>query len=84
MTTAERILGLLRAYVLELNEDPAKVCLTATLDDIGIDSLMAVEFVFKLEEEFKVKLDANEMRGSTVGQAIRLVEDRLKPAFPTG
>ena len=44
--------------------DPAKVTPEATLEDLSIDSLSAVEFMFLLEEKFNVTapLERVEMR----------------------
>ena len=46
-------------------------------DDLGLDSLGAVEMVMNLEEEFGVSLTDEELSAlSTVGDVFRLVEEK--------
>ena len=39
--------------------DAADVCLPATLEDLGIDSLGVVESIFAIEEEFDIEVPFN-------------------------
>jgi acyl carrier protein len=75
----ERVLTMLRTYVEEdLKQDPNKVSMFSTLEDMGVDSLQAIEFVFKLEEEFKIRLDAEELKNSSVESLVALIERQLR------
>ena len=52
-------------------------------DDLGLDSLDAVELAMAIEEEFDLQIDDGQMKQlSTVGDALTFVEQRLveKPA----
>jgi acyl carrier protein len=51
--------------VKELSLDAAKVDPTAPLADIGMDSLTLIEFMFKVEDEFGVKVSDEDLRSIT-------------------
>lgn len=59
-----------------LNLDEAEITLAATLkDDLGIDSLDAVELVMELEDAFGVKIeDAEAQAFVTIGDIVKLLE----------
>ena len=59
-----------------LNLDVADVTPEATLkDDLGIDSLDAVELIMELEDEFGVKIeDAEAQAFVTIGDIVTLLE----------
>ncbi|MGH8765366.1 MAG: acyl carrier protein [Burkholderiales bacterium] len=59
MDTLERIKNL---AVKELSLDPAKVDPNAPLDSLGVDSLTFIEFMFKVEDEFGVKVSDEDLR----------------------
>jgi acyl carrier protein len=46
----------------ELSLDPSKVDPNAPLADLGIDSLTFIEFMFKVEDEFGVKVSDEDLR----------------------
>lgn len=60
------------------NVDGDKVTLEASLrDDLGLDSLDAVELVLELETQFDVKIEDDEMQKlETVKDIIELVESK--------
>jgi len=60
MDTLARIKDL---AVKELSLDPAKMDPNAPLADLGIDSLTFIEFMFKVEDEFGVKVTDDQLRG---------------------
>lgn len=73
MNTQERIEKLF-VDKLELNRDlltPA-----STLESFGIDSLDKIEFLFALEDEFKIKIPERDVKIDTVQDVIDMV-DRL-------
>ncbi len=56
--------------VNELNVDPEKVTLEASLkDDLGADSIDAVEVIMSLEDEFDISIDDD------AAQNIKTVQD---------
>lgn len=66
--------------VKELKVDPAKVTLEASLkDDLGADSLDAVEIVMDIEDEFGVEIDDTKAETiSTVGDLVAYIEELQK------
>jgi len=46
----------------ELSIDPSKMDPNAPLDALGIDSLTFIEFMFKVEDEFGVKVSDEDLR----------------------
>ena len=66
--------------VKELNCDPEKITLeTNFVDDLGADSLDAVELVFKIEDEFGIQVSDEEATTLlTVGDIVKLLESKLK------
>ncbi len=73
MSTFERIKKLF-IDSLELNED--MLVPGATLDSLGLDSLDKIEFMFTLEDEFKIKIPDREVKITTVQDVIDII-DRL-------
>ncbi|HUN69268.1 MAG TPA: phosphopantetheine-binding protein [Burkholderiales bacterium] len=49
--------------VKELSLDADKLDPNAPLDQIGMDSLTLIEFMFKVEDEFGVKVSDEDLRG---------------------
>ena len=47
----------------EFSLDADKLDPNAPLDQVGIDSLAFIEFMFKIEEEFGIKVSDDELRG---------------------
>jgi len=67
----------LMAEALNLNED--EITLEANLkDDLGIDSLDAVELIMELEDEFDVKIeDAEAQAFVTIADIVNTLEAKL-------
>ena len=61
-----------------LNLDEAEITLEATLkDDLGIDSLDAVELIMELEDVFEVKIeDAEAQAFVTINDIVKLLETK--------
>lgn len=59
METIDRIKDL---AVKELALDPGKIDPSAPLDTLGVDSLTFIEFMFKVEDEFGVKVSDEDLR----------------------
>ncbi len=66
--------------VKELKVDAAKVTLEASVkDDLGADSLDAVEIVMDIEDEFGVEIDDTKAEAiSTVGDLVSYIEELKK------
>lgn len=66
--------------VKELKVDANKVTLDASLkDDLGADSLDAVEIVMDIEDEFGVEIDDTKAEAiSTVGDLVSYIEELKK------
>ncbi len=73
MTTLESVQTLL-AEKFDLN--PAQLQPESQLDQIGLDSLSIIEFMFLVEDEFKLKMPEERVEIKTV-QDIVTVIDRL-------
>jgi len=73
MSTYERIKKLF-VDRLELKEEALKP--EATLDSLGLDSLDKIEFMFALEDEFKIKIPDREVKIDTIQDMIDQI-DRL-------
>ena len=66
-----------------LSVDPARITVEATLDEVGIDSLMLLELFFELEEKLGVNLSQDLPTPKTVGDIIAIVRS-LKPGTRAG
>lgn len=66
--------------VKELKVDASKVTKEASLkDDLGADSLDAVEIVMDIEDEFGVEIDDTKAEAiSTVGDLVTYIEELTK------
>ena len=62
----------------ELNLDPSKVTLEASLEsDLGADSLDAVEVIMALEDEFGIEISDDAAQTiKTVGDIVRHIESQ--------
>ncbi|MGD9497897.1 MAG: acyl carrier protein [Armatimonadota bacterium] len=79
MSTFERV----RAIVAEEFDVPeSRVTEAASFDgDLQADSLMKVELVMALEDEFRVEIPEDEAQQiQTVGDAVRYLEARTAPS----
>lgn len=57
---------------LELNEETLTPA--ATLDSLGLDSLDKIEFMFTIEEEFKIKIPDREVQINTIQDLIDVID----------
>ncbi len=70
-----------RAIVAKtLNVDEEKVTLEANLvEDLGADSLDAVDLIMSLEEEFGMEIDDDSaQQAKTIGDLVAYIEERIK------
>lgn len=78
MTRKEEILLVVRQFVEDLGQDPDKIVPDASLSDLGIDSLQAVDLVFRFEERFQIDIPMEQFHATTVDEAVAFVA-RLLP-----
>jgi len=57
-----------------LGIDKERVTLDASLEDLGIDSLMQIELLFDFEDKYKVKIPDLTEKPTTIGNLIAIVE----------
>jgi acyl carrier protein len=80
MTAATAVAEKVRSALgRELKRDPATIALEQALrEDLGLNSLDAIELMFKVEEEFDLEIpDADLQRLRTVGDLVSYLEGRL-------
>ena len=57
-----------------LGIDKDKVTLDASLEDLGIDSLMQIELLFDFEDKYKVKIPDITEKLTTIGELLAVIE----------
>ncbi len=57
--------------------DADKISPDATLGDLGLDSLMVVEFLFDLEDEFEIEVPEDRADFQTLGEAAALMDELI-------
>ena len=57
-----------------LGIDKEKVSPEASLEDLGIDSLMQIELLFDFEDRFNVKIPDTSSRPTTIGELLKIIE----------
>ncbi len=68
-------LELLRQYLQQkVSVDPVKVTPEATLEDIGVDSLVLIDLMFELEESLNVRVTDMNSRPTTVSELIDMFD----------
>ena len=89
MTAKSDIAERLRATLAkELKQDVNTITSQHTLrDDLGLNSLDAIELMFKIEEEFDISIPDEDMQKlATVGHVVTYIESKVKnrqsPAAP--
>ncbi|MEJ2077686.1 MAG: acyl carrier protein [Acidobacteriota bacterium] len=83
--TAERVREEVRNRVAELTEmDPSEVSDTASfIEELGVDSLMAIELMVALDKEYKIDIPEEEFREiKNVDQAVDVVMKHLPATSP--
>jgi acyl carrier protein len=71
----------------KFNVDPGLLRPDATLDGLGLDSLVLMEFVFAIEDKFSVRIPEDRLdprqSGVTLAQLAALLREQLPRPSPT-
>ena len=70
-TTLERLKQL---FIAKFDFNIEELKPTATLEDLGLDSLDMVEFMFDIENEFKIKIPDQEFKVTTIQEIVDAVD----------
>lgn len=77
MTTAST-LKILQDFLQERTEiEPSRIVPEATLEELGIDSLMQLELLFEFEEKLEISLPDVEERPKTIGELVAIVDQHI-------
>ena len=71
MDTMERVKKL---FIDKIDFKEESLTPNVTLDGLGLDSLDKIEFLFSLEEEFKVKIDDRSNKIVTIQDVVDLID----------
>ena len=58
--------------------DKDKIRPEATLTDLGLDSLMVVEFLFDVEDEFNIEVPDDQAEFETLNEAATLIDELIE------
>ncbi len=62
----------------QVKTDPASLTLDTRIDQIGFDSLSILDFIYDIEDRFRIQTQMADLVGmSTVGDLVRYLEARL-------
>ncbi len=74
-------IGLIREFLKDrLGVEPDKVVPAATLEELGVDSLMMLELMFEFEDRFNIKLSNDTAAPKTVGDMVSLMDGLIAAA----
>ena len=77
MISDNEILAVVKQFVEDLGRDSSILTSSAKLNELGIDSLQAVDLVFRFEEKFHVSLPMDKFDAQTVEDAVLFVKERI-------
>ena len=80
-TTHERLCAIL---IKDYRIDVELLTWDARLDALGIDSLGAVELMWNIEDEFKLRLPSEPLPLATIGDVVQFIEIHLAAAADGG
>ena len=69
---------LAEVLVDKYNVDKDKIRPEATLTDLGLDSLMVVEFLFDVEDEFNIEVPDDRAEFETLNEAATLIDELIE------
>lgn len=71
MSTYDRLQQIL---VTEYNLPAERLAPSARLDELGVDSLGVMELLFKVEEEFLIRLPSEQVELPTIGDVVNYID----------
>jgi acyl carrier protein len=75
MSNRDAILAVLAGFAETFGLDLSRVAPTATLYELGVDSLQLIELTFRFEEAFKIQVPIEAFgHKTTVSQAVETIE----------
>lgn len=81
--TTDSTLKILQDFLQERTEiEASKIIPEATLEELGIDSLMQLELLFEFEEKLQISLPDVEEHPKTIGELVALVEKHIGSIAP--
>ncbi len=80
MNTMERIQKL---FINKIDLREESIGPDVSLDSLGLDSLDKIEFLFSLEEEFKVKIDDRSKTIVTIRDMVNLIDSLVAEQHPS-
>ena len=69
---------LAKVLVDKYDDDEDKIRPEATLTDLGLDSLMVVEFLFDVEDEFNIEVPDDRAEFETLNEAATLIDELIE------
>ncbi|MCH2474347.1 MAG: phosphopantetheine-binding protein [Gemmatimonadetes bacterium] len=69
---------LAKVLVDKYDVDEDKIRPEATLTDLGLDSLMVVEFLFDVEDEFNIEVPDDRAEFETLNEAATLIDELIE------
>ncbi|HIF55949.1 MAG TPA: acyl carrier protein [Gemmatimonadetes bacterium] len=69
---------LAKVLVDKYDVDEDKIRPEATLTDLGLDSLMVVEFLFDVEDEFNIEVPDDRAEFETLAEAATLIDELIE------
>jgi acyl carrier protein len=74
----QAILAVVGQFVADLNGSPIEPLPDTSLSELGIDSLQAVDLVFRFEEKFGVSISMSDFDAKTVTDAVAFMNSVLE------
>jgi len=71
------ILDVVRKLVNDISSEEIEITLETNLRDLGIDSLHAIDLVFRFEEQFNITIPMDDFPLTNVGDAIQYLKRLL-------
>lgn len=81
-TTRDEMMDLVLRIIRDMGHDTANIRGSSALSECGIDSLQAVDLIFRLEEEFGITIDMDDFQVRTVDEAVAFLQARVDSAKP--
>jgi len=73
MTNDVAILDIVKQFAKDRGVQPERIVPGASLSELGVDSLHAIDLAFRLEEHFGINIPLERFRARTVGEAVTFV-----------